>query len=63
MSQNLKRLLKEMGLQLGLILLQKFQQYIEKTTPLSDLETHPRRRSTDVPLASVEDSTSNRTPD
>lgn len=53
MNQILKRMLMEMGLQMGLILIQRFSQYVERSVPVAELETRPRRRSTDIPLVSV----------
>jgi hypothetical protein len=49
MSDQLKQMLKEVGLQIGLILLQKYQRYIEK----DDVTVRPRRRSSDVKLTSA----------
>lgn len=49
MSSQLKRMLMEIGLQFGVILLSKFQRYVEK----DDVVETPRRRSSDVNLDSL----------
>lgn len=55
MSDQLKRMLKEIGLAIGLLVLQRYQKYIDK----DEVEAKPRRRSTDVKLASERDFGSN----